>query len=224
VVYRFDSYELDASEYRLSRDQTAIRVKPKVLELLAYLIERRDRVVAKEELLSTLWQGRYVSEGVLAEAIHEARRALGDEAGKGLYIRTVHGRGYQFVFRAVQAVGGGGEPSGAGAFFYCLDWTGGPTPLQPGENFIGRDSACLIVLAGPQVSRRHARVDVSSSCDVATVHDLGSKNGTAVNGERITSPRTLVDGDVIEVGGLDLTLRERRRDVSTLTSTGKSGP
>ena len=87
MIYRFDSFELDRAQYRLSRAQTPIRVKPKVLEVLAYLVEHRERVVAKEELLSTIWEGRFVSDGVLAEAIHEARRALGEDADASVSIR-----------------------------------------------------------------------------------------------------------------------------------------
>ena len=104
-----------------------------------------------------IWEGRFVSEGVLAEGIHEARRALGEEPGKGVFIRTVHGRGYQFVFRPVEVATARNEPSSAGKESPSA-WTGGagPTLLQPGENFIGRDATCLIVLVGLLVSRRHA--------------------------------------------------------------------
>ena len=218
MLYRFGAFEIDGSQYRLTREQTAIHVKPKVLELLVYLVERRDRVVGKEEMLSTLWQGRFVSEGVLAEVIHEARRAFGEEAGQGTFIRTVHGRGYQFVFQPVEVVASVDRKIDDAAVSFWLDWSGGLTALWPGENFIGRDAACLIVLVGGRVSRRHARVDVSP--DAAVVHDLGSKNGTAVNGARISAPRTLCDGDVIEIGGVSLTLRERHGNASTMTSVG----
>ena len=218
MLYRFNAFELDASQYRLTRELPVIHVKPKVLELLVYLVERRDRVVAKEELLSTLWEGRFVSEGVLAEAIHEARRAFGEDAGRDAFIRTVHGRGYQFVCQPVEIVTSGHPKIEAGAASLWLDWSGGLTALWQGENFIGRDASCLIVLVGSRVSRRHARVDVSATA--AVLHDLGSKNGTAVNGERVSSPRPLHDGDVIEIGGTSLTVRERRSDASTLTSAG----
>jgi DNA-binding winged helix-turn-helix (wHTH) protein len=220
VIYRFDSFELDGSQYRLSREQTAIRVKPKVLELLVYLIEHRERVVGKEELLSTIWEGRFVSEGVLAEAVHEARRALGGEAEKDAFIRTVHGRGYQFVSRLVQVLAPRIEPAGGEEVSFCLDWTGGRTTLRPGENFIGRDSACLIVLTGPEVSRRHACVDVSAGA--AVIHDLGSKNGTVVNGATISAPTSLADGDTIEIGGVEFTFRERHGAASTMTSAGSA--
>ena len=218
MLYRFSAFELDGSQYRLRREQTAIHVKPKVLELLVYLVERRDRVVGKEEILSTLWEGRFVTEGVLAEAIHEARRALGEDAGQGTFIRTVHGRGYQFVFQPVEVVASGDRKIDAGAASFWLEWSGGLVGLWQRENFIGRDDACLIVLAGGRVSRRHARIDVSPGA--AVVHDLGSKNGTLVNGERIAAPRALRDGDRIEIGGVSLTVRERRSDASTLTSVG----
>ncbi len=220
MLYRFNSFELDQSQYRLSREQTTIHVKPKVFELLVYLVEHRDRVVRKEELLSTLWEGRFVSDGVLAEAVHEARRALGEDAEKAAFIKTVHGRGYQFVFRPVEVIAGQNESPGGEESAFHLHWTGGPTALRDGENFIGRDLACLIVLAGPRVSRQHARIVVSST--TAIVEDLGSKNGTVVNGVKIAAPTSLSDGDVVEVGGLPLTFRKLDSNLSTLTQAGIS--
>jgi DNA-binding winged helix-turn-helix (wHTH) protein len=220
VLYKFDSFELDRSQYRLSREQTTIHVKPRVFELLVYLLEHRDRVVKKEELLSTLWEGRFVSEGVLAEAVHEARRALGEDAEQAAFIKTVHGRGYQFVFRPVQVIAGQNESAGVEGGSFCMHWTGGPTPLRDGENFIGRDPACLIVLIGLRVSRQHARIVVTST--TAIVEDLGSKNGTLVNGRKISAPVSLSEGDVIEIGGFPLTFRNLRSDLSTMTQGGSS--
>ena len=132
----------------------------------------------------------------------------------------MHGRGYQFVFRPVQVIADKNEsPAGEETAFH-LHWTGGPTALRVGENFIGRDLACLIVLAGPRVSRQHARIVVSPT--TAIVEDLGSKNGTLVNGVKIAAPTSLSDGDVVEIGGLPLVFRRLDSNLSTLTQAGNS--
>lgn len=220
MIYRFGSFELCRSQYRLSREQTTIPVKPRVLELLVYLIEHRDRVVSKEELLSQLWEGRFVSDGVLTEAVHEARHALGEDAAEAAFIKTVHGRGYQFLFRPVHLIATESESPGAERSSAYLLWTGGPTPLRDGENFIGRDPACVIVLDSLRVSRQHARVVVSSRG--AIVEDLGSKNGTVLNGAKISAPTSLSEGDVIEIGGVALAFRCRLSDLSTVTQAGSA--
>ncbi len=66
-----------------------------------------------------------------------------------------------------------------------------------GEIIVGRDATCTVVVADRQVSRFHARVTVKD--DGALLEDLGSKNGTYVNGDVISDPVMLQDGDVIQV-------------------------
>jgi DNA-binding winged helix-turn-helix (wHTH) protein len=220
VIYRFDSFELNGPQYRLSRGQEAIHVKPSVLELLVYLIEHRERVVSKAELVSTLWQGRFVSDGVLSETVYEARRALGEDAANARFIKTLHARGYQFHFRPVQILASEpGSPDPEGRLAYLL-WPGGPTPLRLGENFIGRDPASAIVIPSRRVSRQHARIVVSGA-ETATLEDLASKNGTVLNGREITARTPLSAGDVIEIGGVALTF-QGWLDISTLTQAGDS--
>jgi DNA-binding winged helix-turn-helix (wHTH) protein len=217
VIYRFASFELDRSQYRLSRERAAIPIKPQVVELLAFLMEHRDRVVSKEELLTEIWKGRFVSEGALTEAIHEARRALGEDAAHPVYIKTLHGRGYQFLFRPVSVCTDKNSSESAESTAAFLSWSGGRTRLQEGENIIGRDPAVVVVLEGLRVSRHHARLVVKS--DMAVVEDLGSKNGTALNGKRLSAPTLLSDGDMIEIGDVALTFQYGVADQSTMTST-----
>ncbi len=71
--------------------------------------------------------------------------------------------------------------------------------LGEADTSIGRDEENDVTLAGGQVSRRHARIAWDGGRYV--LHDLGSKNGTFVNGERVTAPRPLRDGDVIALAG-----------------------
>ena len=72
-------------------------VEPQVFELLRYLIERRGEVVRKEEILDEVWGDRFVSESALTSRVKSARRAVGDDGTAQRVIRTVHGRGYEFV-------------------------------------------------------------------------------------------------------------------------------
>jgi predicted ATPase len=95
--YRFEACELDTAIYRLTVAGRVEPVEPQVFDLLAYLIEHRDRVVSKEELLDSIWGNRFVSESTLTSRVKSARRAIGDDGQAQRYIRTVQGRGYQFV-------------------------------------------------------------------------------------------------------------------------------
>lgn len=95
--YRFDDVVLDPDRYELQRAGEPVRVEPQVFDVLAYLVEHRDRVVPKTELLDQVWGDRFVSESALTSRIKAARRAIGDDGTAQRSIRTVHGRGYQFA-------------------------------------------------------------------------------------------------------------------------------
>ena len=74
-----------------------------------------------------------------------------------------------------------------------------------GENIIGREATAQVVLDSTRVSRQHASITVSGS--MALLEDLGSRNGTSVNGVPVTAPVALTDGANIAVGGIALTFR-----------------
>ncbi len=96
-LVRFDDFVLDADRFELRRNDTVVHVEPKVFDVLEYLIRHRHRVVSKHELLDAIWGGRFVNESALTTRLKAARRALGDDGSTQRTIRTVHGRGYQFV-------------------------------------------------------------------------------------------------------------------------------
>lgn len=93
----FSDCVLDAARFELRRRGESVPVEPQVFDLLCYLVEHRDRVVFKEELLDNVWGDRFVSDAALTSRIRSARAAIGDDGDKQLLIRTVRGRGYQFV-------------------------------------------------------------------------------------------------------------------------------
>ena len=95
--YQFGDFCLDPETYTLSGPDGAVHVEPQVFQVLHHLVTHRDRVVSKEELLDTVWGSRFVSESALTSRIKAARRAIGDDGQAQRAIKTVHGRGYQFV-------------------------------------------------------------------------------------------------------------------------------
>ena len=86
MIYKFLGYSLDVERRELRRDSLALEVQPKVLDLILYLIEARDRVVSRNELLDALWGDAAVIEGVLSTAVHAARGVLTDSASKPRFI------------------------------------------------------------------------------------------------------------------------------------------
>lgn len=110
--FRFEGCELDTTTYQLTVAGRIEPVEPQVFDLLAYLLEHRDRVVTKEELLDNIWGNRFVSESTLTSRVKGARRAVGDDGRSQRIIRTVHGRGYQFI--APVEEDGAGPSDGSG--------------------------------------------------------------------------------------------------------------
>jgi DNA-binding winged helix-turn-helix (wHTH) protein len=89
----FGTCHLDLQTRELRRDGMLQAVAPKVFDLIALLVERHPRVVTKDELLNVLWPHQVVSDGAIARAVVQARKAVGDAA----FIKTVHSVGYRFV-------------------------------------------------------------------------------------------------------------------------------
>lgn len=98
-IMRFQSenFILDTDDYSLTRNQANHPIEPQVFDLLVYLIENRHRVVAREELLEQLWDGRIVSESAINARLKQARKAVGDTGKQQRVIKTLHRRGYQFI-------------------------------------------------------------------------------------------------------------------------------
>jgi DNA-binding winged helix-turn-helix (wHTH) protein/alpha-beta hydrolase superfamily lysophospholipase len=97
VRYSFGDVVMDTDRFVLERDGVDVRIEPQVFDVLAHLVERRDRVVLKTELLDEVWGDRFVSESALTSRIKSARRVVGDDGVAQQVIQTVHGRGYRFV-------------------------------------------------------------------------------------------------------------------------------
>ncbi len=88
VIYRFDAFSLDSESLELRDGDDPVAVEPGVFSVLAYLIENRDRVVSKDELIEAIWDGRAISDGALNSRINAARRAVGDSGSAQSVIKT----------------------------------------------------------------------------------------------------------------------------------------
>ena len=101
--YQFAEFEIDLGQQELRRLGAAVHIEPQVFDLIVHLVRNHDRIVSKDELIETIWNGRIISEAALSSRINGARRALGDNGNDQVFIRTLHKRGFRFV-GDVQAV------------------------------------------------------------------------------------------------------------------------
>lgn len=194
------------------RDEREVHLTPKAFNLLTMLIDSRPKAVPKAEILRHVWPAVFVSDASLARVITEIRTAVGDDARHPGLIRTVHTFGYAFT-------GPISEPQRSelrhSAGPVCREthrcWIIYGTRdfcLAEGENTIGRDVDVNVRLESPRVSRRHARIVISSNG--ALLEDLESMNGTYLHGERLVAPAQLTHGDEFTVGPFRMTFRVSR--------------
>lgn len=202
---------------RIARGDTSVRLRPRVMDLLAFLAANVGSVVAKETLLHEVWAKQFMAESVLSRTIAELRSALGDDAKTPRFIENVPKRGYRLIApvdRCSAVVKGEDDE-------VCCVLIHGDRriPLGKGEHLIGRAPDVAVVVDASEVSRHHARIVVGE--DQVTIEDLGSKNGTSVGGQRLVAPRALQSGDEIRIGPVLLRFCLPRRMQSTRTSAPK---
>ena len=97
MQFLFRDHLLDTDLRELSREQVPVSVEPQVFDLVVHLMENRDRVVSKDELIDKIWHGRSVSESTLTSRINAARKAVGDNGASQALIRTIARKGFRFV-------------------------------------------------------------------------------------------------------------------------------
>lgn len=108
MLYRFGDAELNCDTFEVVVGGARVPVEPQVFEVIRFLIERRERMCTRTEILDAVWGDHFVSDSALASRISAARAAVGDDGRAQRVIRTVHGRGFQFVAPVV--VDAAGEP------------------------------------------------------------------------------------------------------------------
>lgn len=165
----FGKFELDRPRRELRRDGKLVEMRPQVFDLLCLLIDERDRVLTKRELLDHLWPDEIVSEYALTSAIKAVRLALGDDGKTQSWIRTAHGKGYRF----------------AGDVAEKADVEAAESDAEPATPPVADSEAALAVLRsgrsdGPLFGRSRELYDISSSFDLARA---GSTQITLLTGE-----------------------------------------
>ncbi len=140
----------------------------------------------------------------------ELRRALDDSTAHPRFIRTVHRFGYAFCGQIDD------ESRPAAASHSCwIVWRGQEIPLDDGENIIGRDEGVQVRIDAPSISRRHARIVVSTK--EVIFEDLGSKNGSFLRNRPVKTAAALADLDELTVGSVQLIVRILRGGEPTQT-------
>jgi DNA-binding winged helix-turn-helix (wHTH) protein len=112
---RFDRFELDETEARLTCAGEPVALAPKPFAVLCALARTPRALVTKNALLDAVWGHRFVTESVLKSAVSEVRAALGDDPKRPRYIETVSRRGYRFIAAAA------GAPAQSAA---AIEWQG----------------------------------------------------------------------------------------------------
>jgi len=97
MKFFFSNQILDTDTRELSRSDMPISLEPQVFDLVVHLMENRDRVVSKDELIDKIWKGRHVAESTLTSRINAARKAVGDSGSAQALIRTIARKGFRFV-------------------------------------------------------------------------------------------------------------------------------
>jgi DNA-binding winged helix-turn-helix (wHTH) protein len=222
VRYTFSDFTLDADTRELSRSGDVVPLSPKAFDFLELLLRERPRAVSVTRLRAALWPSTHVGSASLHVLVSQVRAALGDDAAAPRWVRTVSRFGYAFCGEAT----GGDVPgraaarpiraaSASGASHCWLATADGELPLAQGDNVIGRASDLSLRLDQPGVSRRHACIGVQAGR--ATLSDLGSKNGTFVNGRPVSEPTPLQDEDELRLGLHATVIFRRSADPETET-------
>jgi TolB-like protein/Tfp pilus assembly protein PilF len=105
--FRFENHELDGELRELIRDGVRIPLQPQVFDLLLFLVEQRDRLVSKDDLIGKVWGNRAISDSALNSRINAARAAIGDDGKTQRAIRTVPRKGFRFVAECVEVLPAG---------------------------------------------------------------------------------------------------------------------
>lgn len=149
----FGPFRVDRSAGRLLRDGQHLALRPKTWSVLCFLIDNPGRLISKDELIDSVWNGRAVSDTMPGVSIAELRQALADDARSPRYIETAHGRGFRFIAEIREAPTHAAdvplERSALGAI---------PVPAEPAKCFVGRATELAALLAFVDRSADRARI------------------------------------------------------------------
>lgn len=211
----FGECVFDRGRRELTCRGALVHAAPKLLALLEALIDAAPRALTKAEIHHAVWPDTFVSDATLTHLVAELRTALGGgKAGAPRLLRTVHGYGYAFVGEISEPLA---PATPASTATHKVVVGEREIALGPGVHIIGRSPDAAVRVDDSGVSRQHARITLGAG--VATLEDLGSKNGTVLNGEAIAGAAGLCDGSLIVLGTVVL----RFRVIEPLASTDTGG-
>jgi len=192
----FGTFLVDPGGRQLLNGNRHVHVSPKAFDLLQLLLSRRPNAVSKAEIQDALWPSAHVVEANVANLVGEIRRVLEDDSEVPRYVRTVPRFGYAFIHPVRTDI----EDDGVS---FMLIAGHRQHRLRQGPHPLGRSKHDDSPFKAAAVSRRHACIVVTGA--LATIEDLGSKNGTFVNGVRLVGSAPLIEGDIVRLGTVDLT-------------------
>jgi len=209
--FRFGQFCFDCDQKALVRGGEPVRLTPRAFRLLELLLLRHPKAVSKRDLLDYVWSGHIVEEANLKTLVLEIRTAIEDRGGRPEVVRTVYGYGYAFAGELE------GEETSDAPNIVSVRWNVETVLLPLGAHLIGRRPDCAVAIDDPSVSRVHARLEIAP--DVMRIEDLRSKNGTFIDGGRITQPTELLNRCEILIGEVPVKLaRLDSGDASTQTA------
>jgi DNA-binding winged helix-turn-helix (wHTH) protein len=227
-AFRFAEFELDVAAYALKHRGESVKLERIPMDVLILLVERAGTLVERSSIQAQLWGPEIFVEhdAAINTAIRKIRHALGDNAARPRFVETVVGKGYKFI-APLESVTGLSKEGERGAnsraepsarkrpLFPRYSVTVGKQEfvLNSAETPLGRDPATGVYVDHPSVSRRHARISIES--DGVVLQDLGSRNGTFLNGRRVDGPAKIHHNDVIGLGPITLVFHIARAPAST---------
>lgn len=202
--FQIGHWKVDPTAGELRDGDAGVRLRPKAMSLLVALARHPEEVLGKQALLDAVWPDVVVGDASVSVLVAELREALGDDPASPRFIETIPRRGYRLIASVTHLTAGTSVRDRDGSRVWLLG-KGLEAELAEGENLIGRSPDAGVRIQSPKVSRHHARVVVDR--ENVTVEDLGSKNGTFVNGSSVNGPTPLVHGDELRLGQLSSVLR-----------------
>jgi DNA-binding winged helix-turn-helix (wHTH) protein/TolB-like protein/Tfp pilus assembly protein PilF len=179
---RLGEWSVRQAEGVLCSEDRSVRLEPRVMDVLACLAGEPGRVVTKEELLTAVWDGAFVEEGALSQAIHSLRKALGDDARQPRYVQTIPKRGYRLLAPVEP------ERDEAEAVEEASPEPSSQSPANPGSTPLSRGSwraRLILAVAGMMValalwiawSRHEAQRQVSGQIGVKAKDGIRQVSG-----------------------------------------------
>lgn len=223
-TFRFANFELDLAAYVLRARGKAVRLEKIPMEVLILLVQQAGTLVERSEIAATVWGPSVFleHEAAINTAVRKIRQVLGDDPAAPRFVQTVVGKGYRFIAK-VESLTPAHDPDASRGQDRSADQPGGPRyvvkvgrrefVLPCGETVLGRDPSADVCVEHPSVSRRHARLSIEAGR--ARLQDLGSRNGTFLNGRRIDGPTDIREDAIVGLGPVTLLFCVWRAPAST---------